>query len=249
MGKEKKIGIKFILNKRLKPIVFEGEDYFPVYCVVVYNRMSNQISFTPTYKFGYLTEKEFHSFVEERTDANIRSELEDFERTIEAIIRFEHRIQADNFRLTGLKDKISSYRQNMLRALEIALNRLLLKHHPLDGIDPERLTFGELYHIIEAKDPEIRQRINGPLEAQIEAFLSLLSFLHTQEGSAPVLLDWLDPAFQAKYRNTIFNVDPINDPVYQRDPVFRKIKHAFPVQISRIPSYLSILDKMIFQAA
>ncbi len=249
MGKEKKVGIKFILNKRLKPIVFEGEDHFPVYCIVVYNRMSNQISFTPNYKFGYLTEQEYHSFIERRTDAVITGELKDFEQAIEKMIRFEHAIQGDKFNLVGLKEKLISYQRNMLRELEIVLNQLLLSHLGIADMDPERMTFGELYLILEANDPEIRKRITGQLEAQIEAFLSLLSFLHTRKEEAPKLLDWLNPDFQAAYKSSLFADDAGRDKVFDRDPVFRKLLTAFPVQVSRIPLYLSSLDRLVVHAA
>ncbi|MBK8880734.1 MAG: hypothetical protein IPN74_20175 [Haliscomenobacter sp.] len=136
MDKPKKISISFYLNKQLKDRQFNGKSHYPVYARVLFNQMSNRLPFTTTFKFGFFSEEEFNSFVNHRTDPVIKAELKDFEQTIERIIRFEYGIQEEKFKLVGLKEKLISYQQNMLRELEIILNRLLISHLGIANIDP-----------------------------------------------------------------------------------------------------------------
>ena len=78
MAREKKINIRYYLNKNLKHLQVGEDVQYKLYVRVTYDRMNTAfLFFVPGY--GYLTEEQFHDFFVKRTNPVINEQVEKFE--------------------------------------------------------------------------------------------------------------------------------------------------------------------------
>ncbi len=106
MIKEKKITIKFFLNKLLEAATGDkGEKYYPLYIQVTYNRKNMQLKS----KYG-----EYYKDIKE-----VRKELMQFEEMmLTKVIRYESTHTSSDYDLKGLKHKYEIYSGSVSQALE-----------------------------------------------------------------------------------------------------------------------------------
>ncbi|MCI4650331.1 hypothetical protein [Phaeodactylibacter sp.] len=111
MAKEKKIGVKFFLNTRLKPKVFAGVKRYPVYSRVTFNRKNHQSPFEFENTFdGLMSEVEFEKYIVEKSNPKIISEIEQYEKEVKGIVRIWHKKFGDDFSLLGLSETHKEYK-------------------------------------------------------------------------------------------------------------------------------------------
>jgi hypothetical protein len=104
--KEKKITIKFFLNRLLEPVTGEkGGEYFPLYIQVTYNRKNMQFKS----KYGL-----YYQQLEEVAPALLSFE----EQTLRKIIQYEAAQTVNDYELKGLKHKYEIYSTSITEALE-----------------------------------------------------------------------------------------------------------------------------------
>lgn len=136
MAKEKKIGVKFFLNTRLKPKVFAGVNRYPVYSRVTFNRKNHQSPFEFENTFdGLMSEVEFEKYVIEKSNPKITTEIEQYEKEIKGIVRTWYNKFGDNFSLLGLSETHKEYKVTPLlfrvsfQAIE-GIRNYVLDHRP-----------------------------------------------------------------------------------------------------------------------
>lgn len=113
MKKEKKISIKYYLNIEGKPTVKEGQEYYPLYMRVVYNRKVNKVKLL---KEGMapilLREKDFegtHEHLKDLPNSEFNKLYCEPEK-IKELIRIEINNCRTEFNLRGLGDLLGFYR-------------------------------------------------------------------------------------------------------------------------------------------
>lgn len=110
MGLDKKITVKFFLNTALKPFQWEGENLYPIYIRVIYNRKSNNYRYEPDL---FSTENDF-----ENTIKGLDPELE----KVEKILNYELNKHKSKFKLSGISHKINKYQTPFLITILNFLN-------------------------------------------------------------------------------------------------------------------------------
>ncbi|MCB0375885.1 MAG: hypothetical protein KDD04_08205 [Sinomicrobium sp.] len=85
MAKEKKIGINFFLNERLKPGKFNGQDIFPVYARITFDRKNHQCP-APV---GSMTKEQFEEKIVNSGKPEFNKILQEFEDKIRSVIAEE----------------------------------------------------------------------------------------------------------------------------------------------------------------
>ena len=113
MSKQKKITVKFFLNKNVEPILGLGDELlYPVYLQVTYNRRNTQL------RSGYM-------FMYPSLDKVPQDKLDFEQELIERIIRYEVNRLGDKFELKGLKDKYNQFSARTHRMMDDVLNQYL----------------------------------------------------------------------------------------------------------------------------
>jgi hypothetical protein len=128
MIKEKKIGIKYFLNKKLKPVKtgsflmyplyvrihFNGENTtFPIWFPSIEEYMNKSDYFNDIFfeQIGYLDEEAFNLIIDIHDVQEVREEIKSMERKLEKAIRFEYSVLGEKFTLKGFKDRFDVYLQ------------------------------------------------------------------------------------------------------------------------------------------
>jgi hypothetical protein len=126
MAKQKKIGIKYFLNKKLKSICkgetifhplyvrvhFNGENTnFPIWFPAIQeyfeaNKIAEKIHFDT---IGYLDECDFERFLVRSESKEVNKEVSQLESQIEEAIRFEYSMLGDKSSLKGFKERFNQY--------------------------------------------------------------------------------------------------------------------------------------------
>ena len=97
MVREKKITIKHYLNKRVRKTILPTTK-FAIYTQVTFNRKNVHLTIWDD-KF---TDKEFESFFIEKTNNEIKNNIEEKEIFIHRIIQFEYNLFQDEYNIKGL---------------------------------------------------------------------------------------------------------------------------------------------------
>jgi hypothetical protein len=114
MAKQKKVTINHYLNKRLKPRVFEGKEYYTPYTRVTFDRNNTIFSMDWTKGFkeqisdpyeNRFTEQEFDYFLQQKHRHVIA-----VNQMIEQAIRYESVLIGDKFELKGFGNRFELYR-------------------------------------------------------------------------------------------------------------------------------------------
>lgn len=136
---DKKITVKHFLNKRLKPEIYGGEEYYPVYTQVTYDRKNAQ--FKMNLRFDYFTSSSFDMFfssdelpILDSKDVNylneyIRQSIQWREKIIYAVLEKEITEQKEKFKLSGFGKRFAFYETDLWRVfydwLQKAINEYL----------------------------------------------------------------------------------------------------------------------------
>ena len=106
MKKEKTITIKHFVNFDVKPKMVDGDEFYPVYTQIVYNRKNTKFK-TKISGDPILVKKEL-----ELKDSNYLNKSNDIlnqNDKIETIIRYEESILNDSFSLKGIGNRLVTY--------------------------------------------------------------------------------------------------------------------------------------------
>jgi len=111
MAKEKKISLKYYINNRVKPMVINGEDCFPLYVQISYNRKTTQVKVTKPYRLEdaiYLNPAKFDSDEKIENALAILNEDNPYYnlKIIEKLIRHEIRLAGEDYTLKGFGNRV-----------------------------------------------------------------------------------------------------------------------------------------------
>jgi hypothetical protein len=239
--KQKKIGITYFLNHRLKPHRDSEENRYPVYARIVFNRTSTIIPFPMySYLFG-MTEEEYKDAFGKRLDKDVNEQIAYFEREVNQIVRFEYSVLGEKYRVAGLADKLSSYQQpistHIGRFIKAEFREFI---HPkilekqLDRICHDAMAFEDCFYI--AQDlliPELKSILPLSLKNKIIAYSEFKAFeiqLDIPADSFPFdrqppnLFDWASGFTQLKFKkflmyprdkSSLSPNEPPNSPIFQ----------------------------------
>lgn len=262
MAKQKKIGIKYYLNKRLNPSKLGDGDHFPVYVRVIYNRESSQFYFPLLYGDGTLNEEKFESFFTNRSNQKINKQIDRFDSLIIDIIRFESSKIGDKYKIKGLSKKISNYYGSIIPEFENHLKKCL--ESELSGnekisfsdISHEVLFFFEVYYLIEGVlNKDLKSELSDSLVNKILAYINLLAFSNT--FNFPVLednpwqfIDWVrDEKLKANFKDFLFNqhVQSKEFPNKDKDSRIQKLYNEYKCTEIQIPKCLKTIDLVVIE--
>lgn len=262
MGKQKKIGIKFFLNKRLKPEVIDDKEYYRVYVRVAYNRLSTQFYFPLLYGFGYLTEEQFERFFVQRQEHRINEQVQYFEKLIETVIRFESRVTGDDYQITGLPSRLEYYQQPMLPEMERHLKQCLRDHlqealpaGQLDAAFHKAMFLEDSFYLVADNiKPGLKESLPLKLSNEIAAFVQFRAFAGQYNGLEReyfIFLDWLEGRHQIAFKEFLFSPDDSREIFKNESPSSPAIRFYkdFPIDPLKIPICLQSIDNMILSIA
>jgi len=265
MDKEKKIGMSFMLNDRLKPTNIEGEKAYPVYMVLSYDRKSNTF-LAPIENDDdalRLTESEFEKVFAQKLDKRLNKKVSNLMSDIEQAIRFEVRMYGEKFSLSGFPFRLRRYRNNYLHdQLSIYLKKKLFAflaeqfdqdikyvssqfHHSFT-VPQVYFAAEELYKVRRLKD-----LFPNDLRLKFTAWLNFvaLTFYSNQDKYEGILqiIDWLSDDVQQAFKN--FLMYRTNEDVFlnaqNEDREIKSMYLEFSFSKNEIPALLNQMDFMI----
>jgi hypothetical protein len=208
--KEKKIGIVYYLNDRVKPIVEDGKEHYPVYCRITYDRMNHQFAFSGSYSpFRWFTEDEFEDAFEKGKEQTINDDVKIIEETIQKVLRIEANHYGKNFSLKGFSNNLYHYTEYLRSFLERALlDRLLSQYQRLLNekygftVSAKYFSFWELLDVVSEGDPEkVISKLDPDFQMQIKGYVYLSPFLREcYKDQEITLYDWFDIEFQNAFK-------------------------------------------------
>jgi hypothetical protein len=258
MAKEKKIGFRYFLNLKLKPHELGGENHYPVYVNVVYNRNNTTFYFPIPYKSGYVTESEFERFFTNRLDPNINNLVKDFENQITQIIRFEIKVVKENFQVKGLSEKRFDYNLSLGTVIEEFLTKKLVaelfeatKNEDVENLYSDYLDIWEVYSLLKEITPNIQDLISVELKTMLKAFVmfSITNFedLVNPEVGFVRKIDWLQEKIVMRYKEAVLNFDGFDKHFVNESansPLWILVNDV-NIEKKEISKYLDIIDKAI----
>lgn len=255
MAREKKINIKYFLNKSLKPLTVDEETFHKVYVRISYNRLSTKFLFSVNYGFGYLTEDLFEEFFEKKAHPGINEQVSEFEDSISKVIRFEAKEIGDKYSIIGVSNRLYHYYQNMSRELEKHLQKQLhefsagqLPGKDLRATFHDAMMLEDSYIIIEKQIPGLREKLPAHLADRLTAYYQFSGFAGNYHKEIRCL-DWLDLPTQIAFKEFLFTTHQISDlfPNEAKHSPFLRLYKEFPLAIEKIPTYLRSMDKMLVE--
>jgi len=260
MAREKKITIKYFLNTELNPSDEEGQDRYPLYVRITYDRSTTKVSFPITYNFGYLTEKEFKKYVLQRQDKETKQELEDFERDLKKVIRFEARVQGEEYKVTGIKQRLDYYYHPLLQVLETVVRQSLIMHAAANYLNEEEaeafmhpaINVVQMARILIDKigAETFLKQTPAPMLSMLRNYTVFKAFTHTQyhqaiiAGDYPQVIDWLDESYQQAFVKYLLQQVDTTDLVAQVDHFWREWKE-FILTSSPTPNTVVSVESLI----
>jgi len=194
MKKDKKITVKFFLNKLLDATTGDkGQKYYPLYIQVTYNRKNMQLKS----KYG-----EYYEKIEE-----VKKGLMEFEeKMLCKVIRYESSNIIGDYDLKGLKRKYEVYSGSVLETLENylkpKLRQTVLKTKdwliPTMNFNDPRATVDSLYMAARKLFSGLESFMNVKLHEELQAYtyykrLYLDIFL---DYSFPTLIEWVEGSYR-----------------------------------------------------
>lgn len=268
--KKKKIGITYFLNKRLKPNILNGESFYPVYSRIVFNRSNTEIAFPSGICWQGLTDAQFNEIFGQRLNTDVNSEIASFEQFLEIIIRFEHRVVGDAYRVAGLSKKYYFYSLPICEEIERYIKQALLNelaqhltNDQVSTVSHEAMSLEEAYylakdHIFTQLEDALPKNLITEMTAYIEfkAYTSLkepLSFMKYTDGEPlPITsYDWALGGIQTEFKNfllsehskkEVFEASPLSSPTKRFYSDFK----STPFQVA---SCLKSIDCMIISVS
>lgn len=194
MAKEKKIGVRFYLNDRLKPKVIAGEERYPVYVRITFNRQNLQCQVPIMYKDGYLSEKEFIQATELSELHEVAEQMKHFENRVRQIIRIEYKHYNDKFSFKGFARDLYHYDAPMFTLLENELKHSLIEFSKAgDTLDPDWYSIWAILEILVEDDPDkFFSSLPDKLQLSLKAFVYLSGFVSQRSDKDDTILTALD---------------------------------------------------------
>jgi hypothetical protein len=268
MAKEKKIGIKFFLNKKLKSVKNDGIVFHPLYVRIhfngqntnfpvwlpsifaYYHKTNDQTRLQVVADGDYLDEKGFQELIEDRKDKYVREALEKYEDEFRKIIRFEYKMKGEKFTLKGFHDRYIKYIQlfnpfgekNLIQrfTIEIKDNNLPVPNEVLIFFSDH---FVEKFYqsIGQYTDGEPSHFFSKDLLNKMVCYISMKSFSY-YSGDQYSLFDWItDTKLQEDFLNFLFEVK--NDE--HEDST--DIKERFPIKLEDPFVIMGTMKKWLLQ--
>ena len=201
MKKEKKITIKFFLNRLLEPATGEkGKKFYPLYIQVTYNRKNMQ--FKSKYGMYYADLKE------------VEPGLMQFEeRILRKVITYESNLSSSDYDLKGLKHKYEIYSTSILETLEKYLKpklrlAILRTNDELTTVldfSQSHATVARLYKASQLLFNNIDGYLNAKLKIELNAYLSYTGLYKMPifTFTFPTIIDWIDGSYKADLQTKI----------------------------------------------
>lgn len=233
MAKGKKIGIKYFLNKKLKPVKtgaflmyplyvrihFNGENTtFPIWFPSIEEYMNNSDYYNDVFfeQIGYLDEEAFNLIIDIHDVKEVRKEIKSMENKLENAIRFEYSILGDKFTLKGFKDRYDIYLQLFRPFAEKDLIKRLqqeIKEKEIEVPEEVLVYFHESF--IEQFYLSVEKYSKGKLENQLSkdfmnkylCFLSMARFEELVAKKEFTIIDWVsDLKLQKDFMDFLFKI-------------------------------------------
>lgn len=191
--KEKKINVKFFLNKLVEPVTGEkGKEYYPLYIQVTYNRKNTQFRS----KYG-----EYYEELKEVKPSLLAFE----EKILRKIIRMEAAGLAE-YDLKGLKRKYDIYSTSIGEVIENYLkpklrSAVLKTNNELVAVldfSRAQATVARLYKAAGLLFKDLNKNLNVKLKEELNAYESYYKLypLPFFDYTFPALIDWKDKSYK-----------------------------------------------------
>lgn len=202
MAKQKKITVRFYLNKDVKPHHPESgaDNMYPIYCRVTYDRKNTK------FKWG-------NALIAESAEDDImhsafgKKSLQNDELLITRIVRFEEENLGDKFALPGLGDRIPPYRRIihfefegiLSKNLDFFVGQFLVHNEYQEWI---KMTLDEKLDGLTAVlgDTQV-EKLSNPLVTQIIIY----KLLHSYHSLISVF-DWIVDDARTKFRSHLIQI-------------------------------------------
>ena len=192
--KQKKITIKFFLNRLLEPAAGDkGEVYFPLYIQVTYNRKNMQLK--SKYGLYYLN-------LEEVTPGLLAFE----EKALRKVIQYEASQTLNDYELKGLKHKYEIYSTAILETLENYLKpklrlAILKTNDELTTVldfQQSHATVARLYKAAQLLFTGWEKHLTVKLKEELTAYEHYRKLIPEPylTYTFPTLIDWLDGSYK-----------------------------------------------------
>lgn len=205
MAKEKKIGIKYYLNDKLKPTIKKDSILFPLYIRITYNGEVTRIKVNDSLGDPILLEygasdETIDKYIELSNKNQGYSQIYLNRDLIKEIIRLEIKANGENFYLSGLTDRLSFYD-------DVLFQRIIDKYNELEIFLRDYLTYNQyeligtiytsptsLYYYAKSKI----NNIEDILPKKIKQTLIALTLLHFFDNEF-TLYDWVGTSKKNKF--------------------------------------------------
>jgi len=256
MGKEKKIGFNYYLNKKLNSHVLDGKEHYPVYARITYNRNSTMFFFPLLYKTSYVTEAEFESFFMLRNDPKINEQINKFEEELSKIMRFEINVLGEKYSFKNLSNKRMSYHNSLTGAIEKHASQQLIKesyeyskNEEILSLKSDYLSLAELYTLIKTMVPNVPKILSEEFNSLAKAYVGLLILNRENPIDHYIkMIDWIDGEFLLQYKNSIWGIKTNLKPYFPNEapssPLWLLLED-FELNKIEIYKYLNIINKAI----
>ncbi len=259
MVREKKVGIKYYLNKRLKSTLIEDVDLFPVYVSVTYNRSNTQFPFFLLNASGGITEKTFEESIVNRKNKELDLLLKSYENNIKNAVRYESKILGEEFTLKGLSKRVYLYENNLLSTIEkYILNQFrifvsqYLDRKSMKKIFNDFHFFVDSYYMVKNDYIEdLKNVLPYALQINITAYIQYIAFGSSKEGKEDIenpikIKDWLSEQIKDSFRTYLMksNEYHIFPKESEKSPIIKLYKD-FPINRIDIKKYLLAIDLII----
>lgn len=250
MAKEKKIGVNFFLNERLKPSVIDGQERYPVYVRITFDRKNHQTYFPLRYFDGNLSKDEYKRFVILRQNPEINSQLENYEAKVSKIIRAEYIRFNGYVSLRKFSERMLYYETPLLDVLEKNVKNDLvsklneqLNQEEMQQINNEYFSLWDVYSVVNDSFQDAFKKVISQHDLQISlksyVYLSgYLGKLDSKPDEFVKVLEWLED-LPIKFKNFLLKHSPIDsEDKKQQLGFFRNESKDSPVR--KLLSYLDI---------
>lgn len=267
MGREKKIGVRFFLNKRLKAIEVLGVKNYPIYVQITFDRKTHQC-LAP---LGHLSEVQFEKVIDGNSDSELSKQLRLFENKIISVIRGEYSILQDKFSFKGFTERLEKYDRSLLSVLE---NDVIahfmesmgkeLKPSELQSLDNELFSIWDLYKITtETFSDAYEKALTKELRITLLCMLYLSGFVgnhykpdRDNEFDYVKVIDWLNSDLAQSFKDFLLLHAPIREKEQKmslnffknestKSPVL-KMFYSFNLEQFDISLIISRVNKVIF---
>lgn len=267
MAKEKKLGIKYILNKELKSSLVKDKDRFPVYTRLTFNRKNTKFPSNFTFTSHGLTEKLFLEIFEEKKNTTFQLEINQFESDLKTIVQFEYKVNKDLFSIIGINKRLDIYYTPLNELAEKFACERLMKftiNQPESVISiQEKKSISKLFNesyffdgfeVLKTILPNLKENMSKLLIVELTAAIQLVigktdNTIDLQE-TPPTILDWIrkDSKLKKEFKDSLFN-PPNEDEIFKNESLNSSARIAYrEFKTSKLyaGNYIEEIDNMIF---